>query len=339
MRPNLRGAPPQMGLEVHGLQIAIQGDWPDVIERLRSDFKWFARADLAQADVTVQITRAPPDLSGYGELDAAFVTPRNVVFQDNDRTVIDYVGRVVAVLDRRAGSLSVTGEDVHLVHEAAYLFVLSRLGEHLDAIGLPRLHALGLAGAQGGVGVMLPSGGGKSTLALHALRAEGVRLLSEDSPLLDREGRLHAFPLRLGVNATDAPDLPEEHVRRIERMEFDPKLLLDVDAFRDRIEPEPQPLRHLVIGHRTLANGAALEPISRRRLVGPLLRECVVGVGLYQGMEFVLQRGMRDVAGKTRPAAIRALCCATAARGAKAWSLRLGRDRDANWEALAPLLR
>ena len=48
---------------------------------------------------------------------------------------------------------------------------------------------------------MLPSGGGKSTLALRALRDEGT-LLSEDSPLLDRRGRLHPFPLRIGINAT-----------------------------------------------------------------------------------------------------------------------------------------
>ena len=51
---------------------------------------------------------------------------------------------------------------------------------------------------------MLPSGGGKSTLALRALQEPGIGLISEDSPLLDRRGRLHPFPLRIGVNETDA---------------------------------------------------------------------------------------------------------------------------------------
>jgi hypothetical protein len=66
------------------------------------------------------------------------------------------------------------------------------------------LHALELVGGQGAVAVMLAAGRGKSTIALRALRDQGVRLLSEDSPLLDRRGRLHPFPLRIGVNASDA---------------------------------------------------------------------------------------------------------------------------------------
>ena len=165
----------------------------------------------------------------------------------------------------------IQGEDAAIVHEAAYLFLLSRIGEHLDALRLPRLHALGLTGRQGAVAVMLPSGGGKSTLALHALEEGRVRLLSEDSPLLDRRGRLHPFPLRIGVNAVDAALLPSDHVRRIERMEFHPKLALDLNAFRDRIEPDPQPLRHLVIGQRSLGPVAALEPVSRSVALSPLV--------------------------------------------------------------------
>ena len=128
--------------------------------------------------------------------------------------------------------MSVQGEERHLVHEAAYQYLLSRIGEHLDLKRRPRLHALGLVGGQGAVAVMLPSGGGKSTLALRALEAPGVKLLSEDTPLIDRRGRLHPFPLRIGINATDADRVPADHVRRIERMEFHPKLVLELGALR-----------------------------------------------------------------------------------------------------------
>lgn len=334
-------APAGVRLDVRGLPIAITGDWPEVVESVRLDLAWFERPaeDAMPPRVRVAIEHGPPDFDRFGPLAASFVTPRNVVYQDGGRTIVDYFGRAVSVLDRRAGQLTVRGEDEHLVHEAAYHFLVSRVGEHLDALGLPRLHALGLATRRGALAVMLPSGGGKSTLALRALGDDRVRLLSEDAPLLDRHGRLHPFPLRIGVNATDAERLPADQVRRIERMEFHPKLVLDIRAFADRIATEPAPLADLVLGRRSLGREARLEPLERHEAVGTLLRECVVGVGIYQGMEFVLQRGMRDVAGKAGVAAMRSRCCAAALRNARVWRLTLGRDHERNWEALEPLLR
>lgn len=330
----------RLDLEVHGLGIAVTGDWPEVIDELRLDFTWFARPEGASPGaVAVEVQRRAPDFDAFGAVPASFVTPRNVVYQRDGQTIVDYFGRAMSLLDRRSGRLVVQGEDKHLVHEAAYHFLVSRIGEHLDRRGLPRLHALALAGEQGGVAVMLPSGGGKSTLALRALAEDGVRLLSEDSPLIDRRGWLHPFPLRIGVNATDASSLPEGHVRRLERMEFHPKLALELSAFADRIEPEPQPLRHLVVGRRTLGREARLEPMPRRAAAMTLFREAVVGVGLYQGMEFVLQRGMRDVLSQAGVAATRASCCAAGLRGARVWRLTTGRDQVGNWEALLPLLR
>ena len=327
-------------IDVYGLRIAVQADWPEVAEAIALDFAWFARGARGRdADVEIAIERRAPDFDSFGDLNAVFVTPRNVVYQDGERTIVDYFGRAVSILDRRSRRLVVQGEDHHLVHEAAYHYIVSAVGRHLDARGLPRLHALGLVGAHGAVAIMLPSGGGKSTLALQAIKTDGVKLLSEDTPLLDRHGRLHPFPLRIGVNATDAASVPAENVRRLERMEFHPKLALEVEAFADSIHPDPAPLRHIVIGRRTLGRIASLERLPKRQAAGTLLREVVVGVGVYQGMEFVLQRGMRDVLMQARPAAMRSACCLAALRTAQVWRLNTGRDLEANWEALLPLLR
>jgi hypothetical protein len=335
----LMRAPPQTALAVYGLRIGLQGDWPEVLEEIGLDFAWFQRqAGGRPSDLEIEVQQRPPEFDAFGELPATYVTPRNVVYQQGDRRVVDYFGRALSVLDPSGTRLVIQGEDKHLVHEAAYHFLLSRIGEHLDLRGLPRLHALGLVGGQGAVAVMLPSGGGKTTLGLRALREDGVRLLSEDTPLLDRRGMLHPFPLRIGVNATDEAGLPEGSVRRLERMEFHPKLALEVDAFADRIEPTAHRLRHLVVGRRSLGRDARLEPMSRSAALGPLLREAVVGVGVYQGMEFVLQRGMRDVLGKLGIARTRVACCAAGLAGARVWRLTLGRDHERNWAALESLL-
>jgi hypothetical protein len=326
-------------LDVYGLGVTVAGDWPEVVEAVELDFAWFrAPEPHATPDLEVSVERAAPDFDAFGPLPATFVTPRNVVHQDGDRTVVDYFGQAVSVLDRRTGRLAGQGEESHLVHEAAYQYLTSRIGEHLDARGLTRLHSMGLVGAAGAVAVMLPSGGGKSTLALRALEDERVRLLSEDTPLIDARGFLHPFPLRIGVNATDAARLPEHAVRRIERMEFHPKLVLELSAFEHRIAREPAPLAHIVLGRRTLGREARLERLPRRVAAGTLFREAVVGVGVYQGMEFVLQRGMRDVLGKAGTAWGRASRCTAGLRRAEVWRLTLGRDHEANYAALAPLL-
>ena len=324
-------------LDVHGLRFEVRG-WPAVAGEVMRDFAWFEAGDASPADVTVELAEGAPRWDDYGDLTAAFITPRNVVYQDGGRTILDYFGRASAELDRAAGRIVIRSEHPHLAHEAAYLFLLSRIGEHLDAIGLPRLHALALAAPRGAICVLLPSGGGKSTLAVSALGVERVRLLAEDTPLLDTSGRVHPFPLRIGVNPTDAERLPAGSVRRIERMEFHDKLVLDLDGFRDRVEGEPQPLADLVIGRRSLGREGRLDRVPHRAAIGALLREGVVGVGVYQGMEFVLQRGMRDVAGKAGEAFTRARCCAAAARGARVWRLTLGRDHASNWAALGQLL-
>jgi hypothetical protein len=325
-------------LDVHGLRFDVRG-WPEVADEVLRDFLWFEVPDGGTpADVVLELDQGAPNWDGYGDLTAAFVTPRNVVYQNGSHTILDYFGRASAELDRAGGRIVIRSEHPHLAHEAAYLFLLSRIGEHLDAIALPRLHALALAGPRGAICVLLPSGGGKSTLAVSALGDERVRLLAEDTPLLDTRGRVHPFPLRIGVNPTDAERLPAGSVRRIERMEVHDKLVLDLDGFRDRVEGEPQPLAELVIGQRSLGRAGRLERIPRRAATGALLREGVVGVGVYQGMEFVLQRGMRDVFGKAGEALTRARCCAAAARGARVWRLTLGRDHASNWSALGTLL-
>jgi hypothetical protein len=332
-------------LDVYGLRIAVDGDCPEVVADVIRDFSWFATPDGPGGDsdgrppqVSVWIEQGAPTYDEFGPLPAAFVTPRNTVYQQDGRTVVDYFGRALSVLDREADRLVVRGEDPQLLREAAYHFLLSRVGLHLDSRGLSRLHALGISGPRHAVAVLLPSGGGKSTLALRALRDPSVRLLSEDSPLIDRRGVLHPFPLRIGINPTDAHDLPDDQVRLVERMEFHPKLLLDVDSFADRIERDPRPLRHIVIGRRSLGRDTRLERVPRRAAVGPLVREAVVGLGLYQGMEFVLQRGLRDTAANAGVALNRSACCAAGLARATVWRMTVGRDHDRNWAVLRDLV-
>jgi hypothetical protein len=326
-------------LRVYGLTVAVGGDWPEVSDRLRLDYAWFVTSEACpRPDVVVTIEHAPPNFDAFGDATPWFVTPRNAVYRHGTRTVLDHLGAAVSVVEPGGDRLWIQGDDEHVVHDAVYYFLLGRIGEHIDARGLMRLHALGVAGANGAVALLLPPGGGKTTLALEAIRSDEVRLLSEDSPLLDRSGRLHPFPLRIGVNASDVERLPVKATRRIERVWLHPKVAVEVESFADRVAPTPEPLRHLVVGRRSLAPAPSLLPLARGAALGSLVHDGVLGVGLYQGLGFAHQRGVADLAGKMRTAAGRARVCAAALRRASVWELTLCRDSGLNWERLRTLL-
>jgi len=325
--------------DVYGLRIRVSGDCPDVCAAVALDFAWFrVPADDDAPHVDVVIRQDVPDFEPFGALRAAFVTPRNVVYQEGDRTIIDHFGRGLSVLDRTTGRVEITGQDELFLAQVAYLYLLSRIGEHVDRRGLIRFHALGLAGRQGGVAVVMPSGGGKTTLALQALGNPDVRLVSEDTPLLDRAGFLHPFPLRIGMRAAHLERLPPGWDARVVRSGPDAKYAVEVETFADRVASEAVPLRHLVIGFRSLGRDATLEPAPRRTAVTTLVREDVVGFGFFQGMEFLLRHGVRDVLGRVDVTSTRARCCLAGLRRASVWKLTLGRDLDRNWQVLSQLL-
>jgi hypothetical protein len=83
---------------------------------------------------------------------------------------------------------------------------------------------------------------------------------------------------------------------------------------------------------------ATLDSLPRRAAMPTLFREAVVGVGVYQGMEWLLQHGMRDVVRQVHPALTRSRCCLAGLRRAKVWRMTVGRDHERNWATLRQLL-
>ena len=96
-------------LSVYGLRIAVGGDWPEVAADVVRDFAWFRTAPNGRpADVEVTLLQRAPDYDRWAGLRPAFVTPRNVVYQDDGVTVVDYFGRALSVLHRQRGSVVAT---------------------------------------------------------------------------------------------------------------------------------------------------------------------------------------------------------------------------------------
>jgi len=332
--------------DFHGVAIEVASPSAELVHEVRRDFAWFHRSgpstetprDAATPPFRIELRLEEPSYDQLPALPAAFFTPRNVCFRDHGRTYVDYFGRALAVLDRAAGSCVVHGVDPELVHEIAYLLVLSTVGERLDRRGVHRVHALGVSHRGRGIVILLPSGGGKSTMALRLLREPGFTLIGEDTPLVDRDGTLLPFPLRLGVRPGQDTGVAAEHLRTVRRMEFDPKTLIDIDVFRDRLASGPVAPAAILVGERNLGRVSAIEPLARRPALGALVKYMVVGLGVYQGMEFLLERGVADLAGKVGVATSRLRGALRLLRRAPAYRFVLGRDLDRNYRTLLEFL-
>lgn len=322
--------------DFYGCTIEVHSSSSDLVNEVRRDFSYF-RAAVENPLVRIHLHLTTPPYDQLPPVPASFITPRNVCFQDGHITYIDYFGRGLAVYDRKERQCVIYGTDPDLVHEMAYLFMLSTVGQYLDSRGLHRIHALGVSYRQRGILLLLPSGGGKSTMALKLLHQPEFLLLSEDTPLIDRRGYLLPFPLRLGVRPEQNTEIPPQYLRTVRRMEFDPKTLIDIEYFGDRVGQAVEPYC-LLVGERNLGEVAEIIPLARHRALQALFKDMVVGLGIYQGMEFLLERGLWELLGKGGIVAsrlrnsLRLLSCVSAYR------FILGRNTEKNCQTLLEFL-
>jgi hypothetical protein len=324
--------------DFYGLHVDVVTTDEPTGESVRRDWKYFDRAEETAAALEIRLQRTPPPFDSVPDLRASLITPRNVCFRGDGVDYLDYFGRGLAVINRESATVDAYAEDPHLLREITYLFLLSTVGQHVDTLGRHRIHALGLNFRGHGLLLMLPSGGGKSTMALQLLQRTDIRMLSEDTPLVDARGMLYPFPLRLGIRpGNEPPSIPTRHMETVRRMEFGPKTLIDLDYF-DAPVSEPCPARALLVGARSSGRDASIEPIPRRQAWRDLVSNLVVGVGVYQGIEFVLQSSWLELSRKAPQGFARLRAGRQLLRRAQPYRFVLGRDSDKNLRCLESFL-
>lgn len=329
-------------LDVHGVVVRVECGDADIAGRLSDDFIQFQCGvePAAAPAIEIVLIREAPRYDDLPAIRASIHTPRNVCYDAGDLTYIDYFGKALAVYQRSRQRIEVRSTRPQLLHEIGYLTLLSRVSEQLERRGLHRVHALAVAKQGRSAIIVLPSTGGKTTLAQHFLQSgDGWRLVSEDSPLIDRRGRVHPMPLRLGVMSEEPPPFPPQFVSYFERMEFGPKYLVSLRAFPNRIETQVTKPGWLFLGRRTLGRTCRISPVSRRAGFRALTRDMIVGLGLYQGLEFLLRRSAFDLLAHTRLVAGRTRAAVALLRRTRVYEIELGRDADLNASMLSSFLR
>ena len=320
--------------DFYGLVVTVTCDDEAVVREVARDFAWFlVPSTNAKSHMNVDVHVQEPNFDGLPAVPSSVTTPRNISFRDGNVSYVDYFGRGLAIVDTKAGTCKVQGTDFDLLREICYLFLLSTVGQHLDSIGLHRIHAMGMNYKGRGVLLLLPSGGGKSTMTMELLRHPDFTLLSEDTPLIDKKGVMHPFPLRLGVRDAEKSGVPEDMRRTLNRMEFDPKTFVDIAFYKDRISEAVAP-KLLLVGRRNLGTPSTITPMSQRKAMGALVKYLVVGLGVYQGLEFLLERGIGDMMKQSGVVRSRLRNSTALLRKVPAYEFVLGRDTAKNSRTL-----
>jgi hypothetical protein len=287
-----------MLLDIHGLTLRCETSSPELAAELVRPFKFFVRERI-DCDVTVVVAEEAPPYGSVPPIEAQFSTPRNVVYRDRGHKVIDYFGR--GAIFQRSGDprYRLYSRDRNLLREAFYLLVTSLLGQHCDRNGLLRVHALALSCGGRALLLLIPQGGGKSTMSMSLLKRPGIKLISDDDPIVARDGRILPFPKALGfLDRHRIEHIPAEYVCAVDRMEFGRKYFVDCDYWRGRVEEQPLEESVIFVTRRVLNGTPAIERASKAAALAALMRDAVIGVGLYQGVEFLFNHSSWEVVGK-----------------------------------------
>ncbi len=330
---------PLSQFDFYGVGVVVESSEEEFQRSVEHDFSYFL-APVTQPFLHLTYRKSHPDYDQLPELTCSFATPRNICFSDGRITYIDYFGQGLNIYDKQTNQCQIVTEDLELAHEIAYLAILSRMSEALERKRLHRIHGLAIEFMGKGTIILLPSGGGKSTLALSLLQQnKQFRLISEDSPLLRPDGHLLPFPLRIGVHPQNVPDGIDSRFTRLDkRIEFSPKINIDIRYFDTQICRQPVPAAFLLLGVRSTGRRTQITPVPKRSLLRHVFTNSIVGIGLYQGLEYLLQKNLGESIRHIELIFSRAYNNLILLRYTQVYRFLIGRDADQNYECLRDFL-
>jgi hypothetical protein len=333
-------------LDIYGLRIECKSTSMDFNADLIRPFIHFVQhekiSDKSNTTETYRIVieEQDPPYDSFPVLPAAFSTPRNIVYKDRKRKIIDYFGKGEVLQDDSGRDYRIYGSDRNFLVEAFYLLVLSLLGQFCDQKGLLRIHALAMSYSDIAVLMLMPQGGGKSTMARTMIEEPEFQYISDDDPIVDQQGRILPFPRPLGIlDRKSIEEIPEEFIYAVNRMEFGWKYYIDCDYWKNKTETRFLKKSIVLIGFRVLNGTASIQRLSKWKTFRVLIRDAVIGVGLYQGLEFLFNHSSWDALSKIPVILRRFLRAWSLVRSTSTFQFTLSSSSDQNMKVLKEFLR
>jgi hypothetical protein len=277
----------------YGINVSVSG-FNSIVDNIISDFKYFININNFDSDIKLDINLITPPYEKVPQVCASMYKTDCISYDKDNIRYVDYSGKALAIYNIKTNHAEFFSIYKDLLYEIVYLFIHSRVGEFLDKKGIHRIHACSFSFENNIYVVMLPQGGGKSTLLMELLKNDKIKLISDDTPLFDARGNIFPFPIRIGVhNDIDTNYIPNEYISIFNRRKFGPKKLINYEFFKDRIETKQLPVT-IIYGIRCFCDNPRI--VKSNIFVGflHLFKNCIVGYGLPQVLEYFLIGGFKD---------------------------------------------
>lgn len=328
-----------MLISLYGFNVEVKAPTAELEAKLVRPFGLFL-ADERPAGVTIEVVETPPPYEDFPSLQASYSTPRNVVYDTRHTRIVDYFGQGATIEDKVRRVYTIYGEDHNFLQEAFYLLTLSLFGQYCDRHGMLRVHAVALSYRDTAILMPIPPGGGKSTMAVAMLKEEGFKLISDDEPVVSSSGSILPFALRIGtLDERKLKGIPEEFIYSIDRMEFGRKYFIDVRYWESQLEERALDKVVYVAARRVLNGAPSMRKIPKYRVMKSLLRDAIIGVGLYQGLEFMLGHSAWTTVAQSGTLIRRSIVAWKMIRRTRTYQLTLSRNIDENRRVLSEFIR
>lgn len=277
-------------LSIYGICVeafADQLETLQVLENLGRDFDYFrVESSTSDPNITLEIRSVSFDPNSASIGPKLFQTKMCTVYGWGPRRYCDYDHGVwvKAINSPRHRSFTVYGKNTDLIYEAAYLALLSAIGEALDQRGFHRIHAVGFQLNGKSHVIAADSGLGKSATAILMMKDGHAKVFSDEMPLIS-QGKVYPFPIRMALHPQVAQSLGIDlsAAREFKRKVYPKKALIEID--RNSVAP-PSDLDHFFLG--VSGETALARPMSLREKLGFLV-SFVMGLGLPQMAEHMLR--------------------------------------------------
>ena len=261
------------------------------------------------------------------------------VYGWGDRRWVRYAETLVAY-DAASNRGAVTSRDPDRLYHYTYYLIVALTGKHLDQHGFHRFHSLGVSLAGQAALFSMPVSGGKTTLGLALMQHPEVSLFSEDTPLIDRRGRVHPFAVRLSLREGYRAAIPEHFLRVKNDPIFGRKFLVDLEYYGPgRIQHLPAPHPLIFWSVKSPDPLPSVQPMHPLAGLARLLYYIVIGKDCPQRAEIFLRFSPGGLAMIARLLASRLIAASRLWRHSRSFRFHMSPDIEANARFIQHFIR